>query len=143
MNPFTLFKTQYLIAYSNHFEQISLIKEKKETENLIRYKKIFNRQSHRFQFINGVLWYNEIILSAEKSLADLKTKIGTDYIEIRKEDDKYYGKVKYNKIPLSILTEKGVIKKFLIDLEAEKDTKIDFIQLENYFLIKNFILYIV
>ena len=141
--PFHGFSKEYLSYFFTKMQFLKDTEEKKVNDLQVAKHKLFAMQDHRFQFINGILNYNNKVLFEGQSLTDLISVLGTDYVETQKEDTKNYSVVHFKKIPLSVTSSKGVIKHFKIYLKKNDKDAVranysylgtDYIKLENYYM---------
>lgn len=141
--PFHGFSKEYLSYFFTKMQFLKDTEEKKVNDLQVAKHKLFAMQDHRFQFINGILNYNNTVLFEGQSLTDLISVLGTDYVETQKEDTKNYSVVHFKKIPLSVTSSKGVIKHFKIYLKKNDKDAVranysylgtDYIKLENYYM---------
>jgi len=105
----------------------------------------YNKQPHRFEFINGMLYYNSFQLYKGQKLSDFENKFGKNYIETQKEEGSNYRVIQYKNIPLEIISDDGIIRVLTIQITNEEHNSnkdylylnSDLIKLEGYFFNKD------
>lgn len=148
-DPVRNFAENYVIYFFN--DMISKIDKYKAREAEIRLllekerPSLYSRQRHRFEFIDGILHYNDNELRKGQTIKDIEEMLGADYIETGKEDEDHYGMIRYQNIPLRIGFEGDVIQFFDIYLKTPTSNKDnysfldeDFIKLENHYFNKDY-----
>jgi len=149
-DPSESFWNQYLKYFFYDVEKMNSEFEAKEKEIALHFEKeapkLYLEQLHRFEFIKGILHYNDKALRQGQKLENIKEILGTDYIETNQEDQNSYGVIRYTNIPLEIGFENGVVAYFDILFKPPTDDDVsnfsflneDYVKLENHYFNKEY-----
>ena len=148
-DPSESFWKQYLKHYFYDVAKMNSEFEAKEKEIALHFEKeapnLYLEQSHRFEFIKGILHYNDKALRKGQKIVNIESILGTDYIETNQEDENHYGVIRYTNIPLEIGFENGVVAYFDILFKPPTDDvsnfsflNEDYVKLENHYFNKEY-----